>query len=111
MVERIRLQPLRVMEKKGYATNQPEERFIRKKAFINALLSRVDVTASEAEEEVILSRSLASEIWEEVSKTYHRENRGKHANLLGSRSDVVVPIVVGGEKVEHELIVSLDLNL
>ena len=35
--------------------------------------------------------------------TNHREDSGKDTNLLGRRGDVVVPVVVGSEKVEHNL--------
>ena len=36
-------------------------------------------------------------------KTYHGEDGGEDADLLRLRRDVVVPVVVGGEEVEHEL--------
>lgn len=35
--------------------------------------------------------------------TNHGENGGENADFLGLGGDVVVPVVVGGEKVEHEL--------
>ena len=35
--------------------------------------------------------------------TNHREDSGEDTNILGRRSDVVVPVVVGSEKVEHNL--------
>lgn len=46
------------------------------------------------------------------SERYHRENGGENANFLGLRGNVVVPIVVGGEEVKHELLhlLALDSN-
>jgi hypothetical protein len=42
--------------------------------------------------------------------TNHREDSSENANLLRSRRDVVVPIVVGSEEVEHDLYQSLASN-
>lgn len=61
---------------------------------------------SEAEEEVVLFRSLVNILedqWLQGYWTYHGENGGEDLDLLGCGGDVVVPVVVCGEEVEHKL--------
>jgi hypothetical protein len=36
-------------------------------------------------------------------ETNHRENSGEDTDLLGRRGDVVMPVIVRSEKVEHNL--------
>jgi hypothetical protein len=45
---------------------------------------------------------LINEGIEEI-ETNHREDSGEDTDILGRRGDVVVPVVVGSEKVEHNL--------
>jgi hypothetical protein len=42
--------------------------------------------------------------------TNHREDSSENADLLGRGSDVVVPVVVSGKKVEHDLYQPLASN-
>jgi hypothetical protein len=76
------------------------------KDFLRSIsLGRGDVAPGEAEEKVVLklvvswlNRGVMNEI-----DTNHREDGGENTNILGRRGDVVVPVVVGREKVEHNL--------
>jgi hypothetical protein len=68
-------------------------------------LGRGGIAPGEAEEKVVLEFVVSLMIYYSVNEidTNHREDGGENTNILRRRSDVVVPVVVGREKVEHNL--------
>jgi hypothetical protein len=65
----------------------------------------------EAEEEVVLFSIVSGyprrPVVAKQVETYHGEDGGEDLDLLGCGGDVVVPVVVCGEEVEHKLRVLL----
>ena len=77
-----------------------------RKTFLRFIsLGRGGIAPGEAEEKVVLKFVVSWTNCDGMNeiKTNHREDGGENTNILGRRGDVVVPVVVGREKVEHNL--------